>query len=122
MGSSRFPGCLRVPPVGHVISKIENVLPKAILSEAFLAGGRHLAEPVVVSASMVDRYKAHGHNAAASPLGRPGLGEVDVDGPAAIGPGSAIPIWRWQAHGACRAVVSDVSVVRTAKGVATMPM
>merc|ERR1712039_315615 len=69
---------------------------------------------------MVDRHKAHGHDAASSPLGGPCLGEVYVDGPAAIGPGSAIPIWRWQAHRACRAVVRDVSVVRTAKGVATM--
>merc|ERR1712012_311801 len=120
MGSSRLPGCLRVPPVGHVIGELKNVLPKALLSEAFLAGGGHLTEPVVVSAPMVDRHKAHRHNAAASPLGRLCLGEVYVDGPAAIGPGSAIPIWRWQAHGACWAVVRDVSVVRTAKGVATM--
>merc|ERR1712012_810604 len=120
MGSSRLPGCLRVPPVSHVIGELKNVLPKALLSEAFLAGGGHLTEPVVVSATMVDRHKTHRHDAPASPLGRPCLGEVYVDGPAAIGPGSAIPIWGWEAHRACWAVVRDVSIVRTAIGVAAM--
>ena len=120
MGSSGLPESLGVPPIGCVIGERKNVLPKALLSEAFLAGGRHLAEPVVVSATVVDRHKAHRHDAATSPLGRPCLGEVYVDGPAAIGPRSAITTWRWQAHGACWAVVRDVSIVRTAEGVATM--
>ena len=64
MGSSRLPESLGVPPIGRVIGERKNVLPKTLLGEILLAGGRHLAEPVVVSAAVVDRHKAHGHDAA----------------------------------------------------------
>merc|ERR1719234_1963736 len=79
-----------VPPVGLVVSKLENVPRKALLSETGLALSGHLAQPVGVSATVVDCYKANGHGAAADPLGRHRLRELNLEGTAAEGPGAPV--------------------------------
>merc|ERR1719234_102805 len=104
-----------VPPVGLVVSKLENVPSKALLSETCLALGGHLAQPVGVSTPVVDCYKANRHGAAADPLGRHSLRELDLEGTAAKGPGA--PVMHLAALGTCG---PGVVVGRTAEGVATM--
>ena len=48
------------------------------------------------------------------------LGEVDVDGSAAVRPGPAMLVWVWKAHRTWLAVVCSFSVERASQGVATM--